>query len=283
MSEPNDMQTLIRTVAPIVVTAPTARNGVTLVQRLLNSSRQVMVYGENLALVDLLPGLLIEMAMLHQRDQTGSEADRQRVRDGDSEFWSSGLRPRSAYLASQAMQSFYQLVAVYERSSREDGFARWGIKNPMARPQTLQWMSQLMPACRSVFIYRNPLDAAASGKARRFLKTPACFAGFGRKWAANFRGAMSGPRQSVHVIRYETLLSDRREQVAALEAFTGLTGIDPAVLDKKINTFSGVEANGHSPTQYIAPSPLTPEETRALLAGLGDVLDAAGYADAAVA
>ena len=50
-----DLQQAMAAHAPIFITAPSARNGVTLIQRLLNSTRQIMVFGENTLLVDHLP------------------------------------------------------------------------------------------------------------------------------------------------------------------------------------------------------------------------------------
>ena len=53
-----DLGTYVQNLQPVFITAPTARNGVTLVQRLLNSSKQIIVYGENTDFMSVLPKLV---------------------------------------------------------------------------------------------------------------------------------------------------------------------------------------------------------------------------------
>ena len=48
---------LVKQMTPVFLVAPTARNGITLIQRLLNTTRQIIVYGENPAFVQTMPSL----------------------------------------------------------------------------------------------------------------------------------------------------------------------------------------------------------------------------------
>jgi len=80
--------------------------------------------------------------------------------------------------------------------------------------------------------------------------------------------AMAGDPRLL-VLRYEDLIADRERGLAALSAFTGAENIRRSEFDLKVNTFAGEAAQGHSPSQYIAPEPLSEADRTALAAAAG--------------
>ena len=63
------------------VVAPCARNGVTLLQRLLNSSRKIIVYGENVYFMHRLPEMVRFIVHAYKTHGKSIEASRQRFLD----------------------------------------------------------------------------------------------------------------------------------------------------------------------------------------------------------
>jgi hypothetical protein len=133
----------------------------------------------------------------------------------------------------------------------------------------------LMPKARIIYVFRDLNEALKSAKARRFVTTDEEIAAFCAKWATNMR-EVSDLRADARVLllKYEELIADPATSTAAVEAFTGATGLKPEVFDVKVNTFKGDEARGFSPTQYIAPSELTDADRAAITAHAGPVMAA---------
>ena len=251
---------------PLFVVSPNARCGITLVQRLLNSSRRILVYGENAFLLEALPNHLLALSISAAQH---TEA-REKLLAGDYDFWSSSLWPSVSAYQEAGLEAIKLLLSACGASARADGFDRWGIKNPIREGRHIQLLHDSLPGARFVFIYRHVGDVIASQKARRWLPTLDRIVAEARRWNKVIRYMLSGsgsPR--VLVIRYEQMLAHREDHAAALEQFAGVEGIDRAVFDRKVNTFSGEQKDGHSPTQYIPPEPLTEPE----LAALAEVAD----------
>ncbi len=280
---PMSIAQLAQQFEPIFITAPTARNGVTLLQRLLNSTGRILVYGENRTLFDVLPALAINLVHMQQIRGSANVALRERIRGGDTEFWSSEVNPPLEQLVVHAIESFFSLVKVYENSAKQDGFARWGMKNPMPQSKSVHQLCQLLPRAKVIVIFRDPFEAAASAKSRKFLNSSAEFMCFGSEWSAHLAEIRNNPLPQIHLMRYESLLEGREEQLEQLEAFTGLRSMAVSVLDRKFNTFLGTGETGRSPTQYIEPTPLSRDELHALEQGLGAIAEQCGYSNSQVA
>lgn len=266
---------------PVIVTAPTARNGVTLLQRLLNSSRQIIVYGENKHFCELMPRAVFCANHAHVTAHEQIERTRQRFLSETTEFWSSNLWPDTLMYLKQAVETFRTFVYFYQGCSEQYGFRRWGLKHPFANVEVFDQFYELLPTARYIYIYRNLFDVARSSKARKFAKTPQDFAALATAWSDSVRVLRRSRADNLLVIKYEELLSRPADWIARIEQFTGIQGIKPKVMDKKFNTFRGETKNGHSPTEYIEPAALTEQERENLSRRAADVLAAENYTDSA--
>jgi hypothetical protein len=272
----NDLQTLANSFAPTIITAPTARNGITLLQRLLNSTRQTMVFGENQQLVATLPNMAVSGYVTHHQAGEELRQSREKFLNDTTEYWSSNLWPDTERYMLLGFEMFYKAVQLYQQSAREYGFQNWGIKNPMTSPNMVHQLGQLLRSARFVAIYRNPFDVVASAKARRFVISQQDVAKYAQQWQANLQALRERPPQHLLLIRHETLTAEPEPTLRELEQFTGISGIDRSVLERKINTFAG-SAGGHAANEYVEPESLDATERELIQTHASEGLEWAGY------
>ncbi|NBB83298.1 MAG: hypothetical protein GVY28_07820 [Alphaproteobacteria bacterium] len=264
-------------VAPLFVVGPTTRNGITLIQRLLNSTRQVLVYGENAALVHHMTTLAFKAIETHRQFNAEFTEARGRFLGGQVDGWTSNLWPDTGAFANALCEGFYKAVMVYEQCTREYGYARWGVKNPLANPYTIPGLLFLMPHTRFVFIHRHLFDAAKSAKARQFISTEQDLIQFAALYQRNMHAVLNTPRPQTLIVKHEDLVDDPEPHLRKLEAFVGVEGIDRTVMQRRINTFVGAREQGRSDTGYIEPEPLTERERSVLVEHARPTLEQAGY------
>ena len=260
--------------APVIVTSPTSRCGTTLVQRLLTASSNGFVYGEEVG-HQIRTVTIWLIGLLRRFDQTGPSGDEDfaRALAGTLADWRPGLTAPVEVMRSGWIETYYQLPAALAEYSCAVGRPVWGFKLPGLDRDTLKALLSLMPKARVVYLIRNLADVLKSAKARRFVTTEEEIARFCTDWANNVREIIDlAFEQRVLIVRYEDMLADREEHLGLLEQFTGVQGLDPGVFDLKLNTFQGEEADGHSPSQYIAPLELTQSERDLVMKGAGPVL-----------
>jgi hypothetical protein len=257
--------------APVIVTSPSTRCGTTLVQRLLCASDNAFVYGEEIGnQFRALAGLFA--AQIRYGELNGEAMDNAfyLAMAGGLREWRPGLTPPAQILLNAWTETFYQLPLALGAFGGAMGRPIWGFKWPGCGPEIVRTLMLLMPQARVVYVLRNAADALASAKARRFVVTADEAARFCAAWSRNLAGfeAMAGDPRLL-ILKYEDLIADREQALAALSAFTGAANIRRSEFGLKVNTFEGDEAEGHAPGQYIAPAPLTAADRAALAAEAG--------------
>lgn len=265
---------------PLIITAPSARNGVTLVQRLLNSSRQIIVYGENRHLCEIAVETALIATETHQQSHAAFDRTRRRFFDETTEFWSSGLWPDSEMYARTAVAGYQALLDAYSRSSAKDGYSRWGIKHPFSEIAAVARFVALVPQHQMIYIYRNPFDVMRSYKSRRFVRTLEDVHKTAVMWTESVSVLTRESDPRLLTIRYEDLIADPDVWISRIEEFTGVENIDRSVMTRKFNTFRGAEERGHARNEYIAPTELTDDEMQIIAKQAGPMLDSLGYAPA---
>ena len=260
--------------APIVVTSPTTRCGTTLVQRLLCASNNGFVYGEEIGhQFRTLAGLFAIQIRACDALGPAMDDDFSLALAGGLRDWRPGLAPPAEVVLNAWTETFYQLPSALTAFGGQIDRPTWGFKWPACPIETARTFMTLMPQTRIVYVLRNVADALKSAKARRFVTSADDTAGFCAEWARNVQGFMAlADDPQVMILRYEALLADREASLAALSAFTGVTGMRRSEFELKVNTFEGSEAEGRSPTQYIAPEPLTEADWTILKAEAGEVM-----------
>jgi len=262
--------------SPVIITAPTARCGTTLVQRLLCTGANSFLYGEEVGLhIRTLTGYLIGLIQQFGRDGAAADAEFERALAGSQDDWRPGLMPPTAVMLKAWIETYYQIPSALADFGASIGRPIWGFKGPDYARDMLKAFLTLMPKARIIYVYRDLNEALKSAKARRFVTTDEEVAAFCAKWSTNMR-EVADLRSDARVLflKYENLIADRAAAVAAVEAFTGAGGLKADVFDVKVNTFQGDEARGFSPTQYIAPAELTDADRAAITAHAGSIMAA---------
>jgi hypothetical protein len=253
-------------VGPIVVTSPTTRCGTTLAQRLLWSSDNAFVYGEEIGhQLNNLTDQFLTVIRYCEVNEAELDDGFRRALAGAMDDWRPGLAPPAEIMLKAWISTYYQLPATLAAFGGAIGRPLWGFKWPACPPRMLSAFLALMPRTRIIYLVRHPAEALKSAKARRFVKNTQEASSFCQTWAENLQAALplrSDPR--VLWLRYEDLLAEKERAVADIEAFAGVRGIRMEAFGVKVNTFVGDPAEGHSPTQYIVPAALTEAELDAV-------------------
>lgn len=239
---PSLVEVLDRTVAedsttsdePVFILGTGWRVGSTLLQRLVISSGEVLVWGEPHTLAMPIQEMSRMIAML------GTAPDSWFIHDDDgvpmTDKFIANLYPPAVDLLG-AHRSFYQ--AWLGDPAIERGFGRWGVKEVRWGIDDARYLRALFPCAKFVFLTRSPYDAYASyhgalwyGEWPNSIRTVGQFADHWRLkteqlWSsANEVGALT--------IRYEDLRDDP-QVLDGLDAHLGIS-IDRNVLDNKVGS-----------------------------------------------
>jgi len=260
--------------SPLFILAPTARCGITLLQRLLNSSREIIIYGENKLPTNWIPQALLDVSAAAEAHNRA----RKKLLDGSYDFWSSAAWPDTRQWSQALVEALELLLRTCQRCAAEDGFSRWGIKNPLDDAKSCAVLYNVLPHARFIFLYRHIVDVMRSYKGRKWLGSAQTCIEVAARWVRNVSYMLTGQiPDRILLIRYEDMLASPDEWTDRLEQFAGVSGIDRTIFQRKINTFAGKEENGHSPDQYIAPQPLSAQELAIIRQLAGNMLRQCGY------
>jgi hypothetical protein len=265
---------------PILVVGPTTRCGTSLLQRLLNSTGEVVIYGENFSLMQTVPDIIRnqQRGADGKRKVIGIARDmvRQRV-----DFEASSLFPDFDGYIRAWRAAFDGLVRFYREDAARLGFARWGLKHQIRAQSSFALLPKLLPEARYVMIYRDLLAVARSAKARwpDDFKGADDYRRFGRNWQDNVHTMRGFAGDNFLLFRYEDFVADPGPHLERLERFVGFEGIDREVMTRKINDQPAYELDRGKAgaADYREPARLTGEEIELLLADSAALYRELGY------
>jgi len=248
----------------LFVSSPTARCGTTLLQRLLTSSPDTLVFGEGVAagLVELAQALARKEALLARCEL--HRADLARALGGE-QFWYPHLSSEPAGLVQLAREALERYLRFHEREAQRAGRVRWGAKLPTVPVEALAALRRVVPGAKVLYVVRDLHAVARSAKARRFWRTPAELEQLATTWRDALAASASLRADPlVRFVEHEQLEQRGSALLHELEQFTGCARLDPAVLFARVNTFPGEPGAGHHPAQYLAPAELDEAEQAVL-------------------
>lgn len=252
----------MRELEPILVTSPTVRCGTTLLQRLLCSSANALVYGEEIG-KDLEIQLQLDtsrrLIYTHGRQRFADSLDR--VVSGDSNDWIVDLMPDLDDYLDALRQGAFAGLASCQRHAHAAGRSLWGFKYPGWPPPMLRMLTDSLPGTRVIYIHRDLEATARSAKAWHDFRQEAQMHAFCAQWVEHMR-FMQEWRQdhSVLVLSYEALVADPAREIARLCGFLPFERIDAGLLGRRINNGTEAAASPHGHNAYIEPAVLTPQE-----------------------
>jgi len=217
---------------PIFVFASGWRSGSTLLQRLLCTHPDVMIWGENRGLV----GHLAEGLGAVESLQKWSERHRTLHAERGANAWIALLNPP----VSELMHGLRDLLLrYYAAPSLEEGATRWGFKEVRYDASVAEFLHQLFPEARFLFLVRHPSDCLASARGttlgRRGLLVqsggPQAFVDQWLRIVNSFHDAAADLPH--HLLLYEDLVAHPAAATSALARFLDLDehGFDQRVLD----------------------------------------------------
>ncbi|MED5371104.1 MAG: sulfotransferase [Myxococcota bacterium] len=251
--------------APVFLLSAGWRSGSTLLQRLLGSSGELLMWGEPYGRAGLIPAMT--RASFCLREEWPNEMHC-RVPDAPErqEAWIANMYPEPAALKASFRA---QLDTLFAQPAAARGHQRWGIKEVRLQAMDARFLRWIYPDARFVFLLRSPWAAWSSAKGIPFyeqwptrkVETVQAFAAHWNKLALSF---MQWPDDSGMIVRYEDLIRPGFN-LQALADHCQLSHIDPTPLQHKIR---GLRKE---------PSPLSPQEVSFIQQVCGTACEVAGY------
>lgn len=237
---------------PLFVTAPTTRCGTTLLQRLICSAPNAILFGETVA-ADLQTalGVTLGRAQLYSMHREFFVTKLAALRNGGVNEWLIDLTPDLAEYLVAMRASYEALLLACRDSAARDGRTVYGVKYPGIIPPLVNALRLLLPQSKWIFIHRELDSCLRSAKARGDLQHQSQLQQYCQEWNANMEYLLSlPPDERTLVLRYDELRADANAFIDRVEAFTGAKPIDRSVLQHRVNDPSG----------YLQPVELTNEE-----------------------
>lgn len=258
--------------SPIFILSAGWRSGSTLLQRLLMSGGDTLLWGEPFDRACLVQRLADSLRPFSADWPAAGEVVTEASLQSMPHRWIANLYPPLANL-----QSGYRalLEELFKRPAMERGALRWGFKEVRLGVEEARLLRWLYPQARIIFLYRNPYDAYCSYKAFQqargwYVRWPEQHAftpwAFGRHWRRLVGGFVAEAAQlGALLICYESLVSGARK-VDDIAAYCDLA-LDSSVLAARIGSSRAEPAQGS----------LTALERRLIWLATAPLADRLGY------
>jgi hypothetical protein len=247
---------------PLILTSPLQRSGTPLLQRLLCSAPNTLIYGERAA-QELEFFLSIHAYKVQEYGLCAGANDRllSHVLRGQVNDWIIELIPDTGGYLRAIQQSAFAGISYCHEFAVANGRPVWGFKYPAWNPAVLRMLRRLMPHARLLFIARELIASLESAKAQRMMDTTQQLMGLCRSWLNGMSYIMElDDDPGVLSVRYEDLIERPAETLAAISSFTGAIGMNLAVLERRINVWAGQQFAAQSADGYIPPQELSESE-----------------------
>jgi hypothetical protein len=247
---------------PLIITAPVIRSGTTLLQRLLCSSRQALIYGEMCAQdLEFFLNLYAFKTQEYNYHRPTLALGLQQVLAGDVNGWLPDLMPDiDAYLAAMSQSAFAGIIYCRDYAAQV-GRPVWGFKHPGWKPPMIRLLRAVMPRSRFIFIYRDVVECLQSAKAQQAINSDQQVYEFCQAWVEGVEYLLNlGDDPALLVLRYEELVSEPAATLERVAEFSGVEDMNPTVLQRKINSWTGEDYIAQAKDGYTLPVDLTEAE-----------------------
>ncbi len=244
-------------ISPVIVLSPLQRSGTTLIQRLLCSAPNALIYGDTVGQeVEFFAKYGMARGQMISFQQAQIAPTRQAVLSGDVSDFITPLAPTmETYIAGFRAATCAWLDGCH-REAIEASRPIWGWKLAGADATAIPTLAEWFPQARWIWIDRDISDCLRSAKAANMFSS-AIEAGLMARQAQFSRQVFSTLRlENLLSLDFITMIANPADTVARLEKFTGASGIDSALFDHRVNDLGN--------PNWVPPVELSEEETAAI-------------------
>lgn len=231
---------MLNNLAPILIASPVHRSGTTLLQRLLCSASNTLIFGETLA-----NDMTFFFSMLHNKEMLMGGEDNwrakqmEKVLNGEVNDWIPDIMPDKDWALAHSKQTIYEYLKGFSDYAGLHGRSLWGTKLPAWQPAMIRLLLNHMPNSKLLYIVRALKSCVRSAKLIGYCHTAADVQQYAQMWQANQQALKASiPKDYLLYIDYQRLCDQPADVIAEIEAFTGAKPIDHTVMDYRINNYN---------------------------------------------
>lgn len=230
---------MLKDLCPIIITSPIQRSGTTLLQRLLSSAPNTLIFGETCAHdLNMLLGLVVQKRRMYGREEKWRVEQLSQVLVGEVNDWIPDLMPDTAEYLVKFEESVAHFLQFFAEFARRNGREQWGIKLPGWNVFQLEEVLHMIPRARIVYIHRGLAACVRSAKLVQICEDLPATQQFAQFWQMNLSQAKQRlKRKEVLWIDYDELVANPASIIAGLEQFTDARPIDIQVMEHRINNY----------------------------------------------
>lgn len=152
---------------PVFLLAGGGRTGSTLIQRLIISSGEIMLWGEHGGII--LPQLRKLFNQLNAWcDKANSQTHLSDFRASSHAAWMPNINPEPPFMLAGCRAFLEQSLGV---AARNMGYKRWGFKEIRYGAEEVRMLQALFPRACFIFLVRNPVSCLKSIKATQWYES----------------------------------------------------------------------------------------------------------------
>ena len=249
--------------SPIIIASPVRRSGTTLMQRLLCSSTNTLIYGESCANdFSIFANLLANKEMIFMQSKNWLNQQLDEVLDGSGlNNWIPDLMPDIEGYIAAYKASIVSLFHYCETFAQQNGRSSWGMKMAEWNPTSLMLIRKIFPGTKIIYLHRDIGDCVRSAKKADMLKGEQEIRQFCQTWKqfSDYARMHLTDKMVMH-LEYDDLVEFPEKWLAAIESFTGAAQIDRRIMEVKTNTYADDHKLEKGAGAYLEPAVLTSEE-----------------------
>lgn len=137
---------------PIFILSFSWRTGSTLLQRVINSTGEALLWGEPHVMSNMFNGFRRLRELSVETEWSRTEV----ANNGWESSWAPTMQPELDYIDTASKSMLYEL---YGKPVKDQGVNRWGFKEVRAdAANNARFLKRIYPNCKIVFHYRDPFE-----------------------------------------------------------------------------------------------------------------------------
>lgn len=224
---------------PVFIFSAGWRSGSTLIQRLLLSSGEIVVWGEPLGDAALIPRLSYSLSFITEKWPPETFFCQDVAYQDLQKKWVANFTPEICYL--RLAHRYFFLKWFKTPAQERFGLNRWGIKEVRLTIDHARYLKWLFPQARFIFVFRHPCHAFRSWRGNKWRSQwpgyyPYSATAFAHHWRLLMEGFLSGASEVDGIlVKFEDLVSGKIE-LEKIAHHVGVSQFDESVLQQKINS-----------------------------------------------